>query len=519
MKMKYTLPKTVAIMAIIIAFASCAEDFSNIGANIIGDENFNSEFTDSLTVVSYSRKLLPPQTNNLPVYKLGVYNDPVYGKSSINFLAQLILDETDPRFNIAPRVDSVILFMAYFSESMTDDNDVVTYEVDSLYGNTPIDIKIYESNYFLRDFDPDSGFQELQNYYANQGQLFENFLGELIYTIEDFVPSEEVFVLNDTVSLIPGLRVKLPNEFFKKKIIDHGGSIELINNNNFRDYFRGLNFQVESDTDNGSLFFMDLENTSLTIYYSFQTVNSEISISTVGDTIERFNGEVGMSFNAISVNTYENNLTQSIAQELFNPNTIDGEETLYVRGGDGIISIIELFGPDLDNNGVADQLEDLREEEWIINEANLIFYVDKNKVTGGDVEPERLIIYDVKNSLLLADYSLDITSNLDPVNAINVHLGRLERGSDGNGEYYKIRVTNHVSNIINKDSTNVPLGVIVSHNVLITDFQDLENIQAPGIEKIPAGSIVSHEGTVLYGNNSANENKRLKLQIYYTKPE
>jgi len=518
MKIKYTLPKTVAILAIIIAFASCAEDFSNIGANIIGDENFDSEFTDSLTVVSYSRKLLPTQTNSLPVYKLGVYNDPVYGKSTINFLSQLTLDDADPRFNIAPRVDSVVLFMTYFSESMTDGNDVVTYEVDSLYGNAPIDIKIYESNYFLRDFDPVSGFQELQNYYANQGPLFENFLGELIYTIEDFVPSDEPFVLNDTVSLIPGLRVKLPNEFFKKKIVDQGGSIELLNNNNFRDYFRGLYFQVESDTDNGNLFFMNLENTSLTIYYSFQTENSEISI-TAGDTIERFKGEVAMSFNAISVNTYKNNLTQSIAQELFNPNTIDGEETLYVQGGDGVISVIELFGPDLDNNGVADQLEDLREEKWIINEANLIFYVDKSKVTGGDAEPERLIIYDLKNSLLLADYSLDLTSNLDPVDAINVHLGRLERGSDGNGEYYKIRITNHVSNIINKDSTNVQLGVIVSHNVLVTEFQDLENIQAPGIEKVPAGSVVSHEGTVLYGNNSTNENKRLKLQIYYTKPE
>ncbi len=518
MKMKYTLPKTVAILAIIIAFASCAEDFSTIGANIIGDENFDSEFTDSLTVVSYSRKLLPGETNNLPVYQLGVYNDPVYGKSKINFLSQLILDNTDPQFNIAPRVDSVVLFMAYFSESMTDDNDVVTYEVDSLYGNTPIDIKIYESNFFLRDFDPDSGFEEIQKYYSNQGQLFESFLGELIYTIEDFVPSEEAFVLNDTLSLIPGLRVKLPNEFFKNKIIDQGGSIELLNNNNFRDYFRGLYFQVESNTDDGSLFFMNLENSSVKIYYSFQTRTSEIS-STAGDTIERFKGEVGMSFNAISVNTYENDLPQTIAQELFNPNTIDGEETLYVRGGDGIITVIELFGPDLDDNGVADQLEDLREEEWIINEANLIFYVDQNKVTGGDTEPERLIIYDLKNSMLLADYSLDITSNLDPVDAINVHLGRLERGSDNNGDYYKLRLSNHVSNIINKDSTNVPLGVIVTHNVLITDFQDLENIQAPGIEKIPAGSIVAPEGTILIGNTSTNENKRLKLQIYYTKPE
>ena len=158
-------------------------------------------------------------------------------------------------------------------------------------------------------------------------------------------------------------------------------------------------------------------------------------------------------------------------------------------------------------------------DNWIINEANLIFYVDKNQVTGGDAEPERLIIYDTKNSTVLADYGLDLTSNLPAIDALNVHLGRLQRGSDDNGEFYKIRITNHVSNVINRDSTNVPLGLIVSQNVLETDFQEIENVQAPGIEQLPASSVVSPEGTILHGNRSANSDKRLKLQIFYTDPE
>lgn len=518
MKIKYTLPKVLAILALIISFASCEEDFNTIGANIIGDENFASEFTDSLSVVSYSRKLLPAQTSGLPVYQMGVYNDPVYGKTTVNWLTQLTLDQTDPSFDIAPRIDSVVLFLPFFNQNETDDNDVTTYTLDSIYGNSPIDINIYESQYFLRDFDPDSGFQEIQNYYSNQGQLFENFLGELIYTIEDFTPSNEAFKVNDTISFIPSLRVKLPTEFFEKKIIDFEGSVELLNNNNFRDHFRGLYFEVESNSDDGNLFMMDLEDASLTIHYTFQTTTSEIA-TTAGDTVPRFEGEVGLSFNAIGVNTYENNLPSEIAQDLFNPNINEGEETLYVKGGDGIITVVDLFGPDLDDNGVADELEDLREREWIINEANLIFYVDKDKVSGGDTEPERLVIYDIENSRLLADFSQDITSNLPPIDALNVHLGRLERGSDGNGDFYKIRITNHISNVINRDSTNVPLGVMVSQNVLETGFQDLENIQSPGIEQIPASSVISPEGTVFHGNTSSNENRRLKLQIFYTEPE
>lgn len=508
----------MAILALIIAFASCEEDFNTIGVDIVGNENFASEFTDSLSVIAYSRKLLPPQTNNLPVFQLGVYNDPVYGKRTINFLSQVTLDQTDPDFEISPRADSVVLFLPYFSTATTT-NDVTTYKLDSVYGNTPINIKIYESNFFLRDFDPNSGFQEPQNYYANQQQMFESFKGELLHSIDDFTPSEEAFVVNDSVSLVPGLRTKIPKDFFQEKILNKGGSIELLNNNNFRDYFRGLYFQVESATDDGNLFLMDLEEASLTVYYSFQTEGTVVYEEPGADTIPRFNGEVAMSFNAIGVNTYDNTIPSEISDNLANPDVEEGEERLYVRGGDGIITVIELFGPDLDGDGVSDELEDLRNEEWLINEANLIFYVDKERVTGGSQEPERLTIYDIKNSVFLADISFDITSNLEPVDAVNVHLGRLKRGSDQNGEFYKIRITNHVSNLINRDSTNVPLGLIVSHNVLESAFQDLENIQAPGIEKVPASSIVSPEGTILHGNKSAYLSRRLKLQIYYTKPE
>ncbi len=519
MKIKYTLPKSLAILALIIAVASCEEDFNTIGVSIIGDENFQSEFTDSLSVLAYSRKLLPVQTNGLPVYQMGVYNDPVYGKRTVNFLTQITLDNPGPDFEIAPRVDSVVLYLPYFSTEITGDDDEVTYELDSVYGSTPININIYESNYFLRDFDPNTGFEEAQKYYSNQQPLFEQNKGELIHRIEDFSPSKEAIAINDTVSLIPGLRVKLPNEFFKRKIIDNGGSIQLINNNNFRDYFRGLYFEVESNTDDGSLFLMNLEEASLTVYYTYQTDGTAVFDETGSDTIDRFNGEVGLSFNAISVNTFTSSVPPTISEIVQEPNIEQGEERLYVRGGDGIISVIELFGPDLDGDGIADELEDLRNEEWIINEANLIFYVDKNQVTGGDSEPERLMIYDLKNGTVLADYGLDITSNLDPVDALNVHLGRLKRGSDDNGEYYKIRITNHVSNLINRDSTNVPLGLIVSQNVLESGFQDIENIQAPGIEVVPASAIISPEGTILHGNRSAHQDRRLKLQIFYTDPE
>ncbi|RDK88771.1 DUF4270 domain-containing protein [Marinirhabdus gelatinilytica] len=522
MKIKNLLPKFMAILIVIVVFASCEEDFNTIGSDIV-DQNFDTELYDEGNVLAYSRKLLPVQTSDLPSYQLGTYTDPVYGKSTVNLLSQVTLANTDPDFGDCTQLDSVVLYIPYFTEEETDSDGVTSYTLDSVYGNEPISISIYESGFFLRDLDPEANFEELQKYYSNQGQTFDNFQGELIATIEDFVPSGEAIVLNDTTSLEPGLRVHLPVDFFQEKIFDMEGSAELINNNNFREYFRGLYFKVENVTGDGNLFSFDLsdgdnditDDARINMYYTFKALVNQTCEENTDDPIET---TALLNFNGVSVNTFQNELNPDVASAIANPNINEGEENLYVRGGDGIISVVELFGEDLDGNGVADQLEFLRDQEWLINEANLIFYVNQDIVTGGDAEPDRIIIYDLGNDAFLADLSVDPTSSNEPFEALVDHWAPLERGSDGNGEFYKLRITNHINNLINRDSTNVPLGVVVSQNVTEFDFQDLENSQAPGIDNVPASSILSHRGTVLYGNNTTNEGKRLKLQIFYTEP-
>src|SRR5690606_36389037 len=107
-------------------------------------------------------------------------------------------------------------------------------------------------------------------------------------------------------------------------------------------------------------------------------------------------------------------------------------------------------------------------------------------------EPERIMIYDLKNRNVLADYMTDPTSSLPPLEALTHHFGRLERGSDGKCKYYKLKITDHISNLINKDSTNVPLGIVVSHNVLNRTTQKLEIPMTPSFEAVPPSAVVSH---------------------------
>ena len=103
---------------------------------------------------------------------------------------------------------------------------------------------------------------------------------------------------------------------------------------------------------------------------------------------------------------FENDLNGQIQSELLSQDQQNGEEKLYVRGGEGIAAVVSLFGDDNDGNGVADELDEIRQNNWLINEANLIFYVDQDAISDGYKEPERLILYDIDNGRLLTDYNL-----------------------------------------------------------------------------------------------------------------
>ncbi len=513
MKIKELFPKVGAILFLIVAMASCQEELSDIGSGILGTESPNGILDDSQTVIAYSKKLGPVQSNRLPVYQLGIYKDPVYGKSEVNFLAQLTLESNNPKFGDSAIVDSVFVYLPYFNTSSTVDS-VTTYELDSIYGGSPINITVSESNYFLRDLDPEGGFQEAQPYFSNQAPVFQEYLGQELAQVEDFIPSAAGFILregeSDEEKLAPGLRIKLPNSFFQEKIIDKEGAEELRNNSNFRNYLRGLYFKVNSLAEGGSLFLFDASTAYVAMYYSFNKADKPE---------ERDHKKFLFNFGGVKVNAYVNEALPTPIQDVLDtPNTETGNENLYLRGGEGIISVVELFGKDADNNGVPDDLELLRAKKWIINEANLIFYVNQDLMVGGDAEPERIMIYDLKNSNVLADYLLDPTIGQPPADALRNHFGKLERGSDGNGKYYKLKITTHISNLINKDSVNVPLGIVVSQNVTNRTTQKLLVPQEPSIKKVPSSDVVSPKGTVLYGPASQNEEKRLKLQIYYTEP-
>ncbi len=528
MKKKLFLPYTVAIFTLIIGFASCSEDFESIGTEIVNDQGLNVSVNTEASVVAYSRKLSPFRSNNITKYQLGTYSDPVFGTSGANILTQVDLSQSDPDFGENATVESVYLYIPYFSTAGDITDEVTAYTLDSVYGTSPIRLEFFESTYLLRNLDPATNFEETQRYYTDQKSLFEDNLSTSLLDIPSFLPSADEIAITEgegddeeTTRLAPGFREELPITFFQERIVDMAGSPELISNANFRNYLRGIYIKSSSIGGEGTLFSVNLDDAVIEINYSFDDDNEDDGRGT--DVYE-------LTFSNIIVNTFDETLDATIASDLVNVDQENGEENLYLRGGQGIMSIIELFGDEdsigyndfgivNEPNGTPDEIDEIRQKGWIINEANLVFHVNQDLMVSGDTEPERIFIYDLNNNSRLTDYDLDPTaSETLAVDRITSHLGRLERDDNGNGNSYKVRITNYVNNLVNKDSTNVKLGLVVAQDVLNPNFLKLRNTQSPGIEFVPELSLQSPEGTILYGNATPNEEKRLTLEIYYTDP-
>tara|TARA_B100001146_G_C16197629_1_gene442525 strand:- start:888 stop:2462 length:1575 start_codon:yes stop_codon:yes gene_type:complete len=512
--------KITTVFVVIFLLASCDEDFSTIGGEII--ENPAGVQLREYDVNAYTVDLKSVQTNvafssgqsvqNLKL--LGVYNHPVFGQKTANVLSQVRLGTTSPEFPEGAVLDSVILNLPYFSTEVVEDGET-EYELDSIYGSGGFRLSIRESRYFLNNLDPSEDFERAQKYYSDQQSLFEQFLtDDNIYVNENFVPSPNRIRFigendegeADTTYTAPALRVNLNMDYFQQKIMDKEGSAELSSMSNFYDYFRGLMFKAEPRGNTGNMILFDFSRSDagIKLYYSYEdeTENDE------GETIaEKAIDSLGIRFGANIVNTFEGEYPAELQE-----NIGSNSENLYLEGGEGMIGVIELF-----NDG---DLEDLKSENLIVNEANLEFYINKDLMNGATT-PKRLYLYDINNNSVLVDYGdLNSRSN-DPLNARTIFSSLPETNESTGETKYTLRITQHVINLIENGTTNVRLGVVITSNI-----EQLANVSVRestpelsgdnNLEMVPASSTITPEGVVFYGSNASNEDTRLKLRVYYT---
>jgi len=539
----------LVICLVLICAQSCEKDFTSIDSDVINSENAINFETSSIEypIVTHSKIVDPVQSNNLPSFLLGYNNHAIYGESTSSFVGQMVPDQYSPDFGDNIVLDSVVLTIPYFSRGVeTSDEDDITYELDSVYGGSPIKLSLYRNNFFLRSFDPYGEFDDIQKYYSNgslsdlesisQGQLE----GELLFEIDDFSPSAsqinltELDTLGNTFvsqKIAPALRFRLdtPNDNYWQNLIFENENDPVLNNeNNFKEFFRGLYIKVEGMNSEGSMILLNLAstNTNLTIHYTSDTpIISETDTGNIDDIISYQNDYV-INFSGVLLNIFDNNFSIDVSSS----DEVNGDENIYLKGGEGYVGMVDLFNGTVENE-MGDQVDafdhfksffydDISESPLkLINEAYIEFYV--NQALNLENEPDRIYLYNYEQNTSLIDYFIDQSVSSTTINAKINHLEPLQRVDDdpeGQGIKYKIRITEHLNNIILRDSTNARLGLGVINDIAATSFFSILNDSEEDVELV-SGTILSHKGTILHGNQSQQEDKRPKIKIYYTEPE
>jgi hypothetical protein len=528
--------KQILLVVSVVLFVSCDKDYNVVGDGLIGDNNFDLSKDYSSTVQSASKGTGAIASNNLDVNSLGILDNTVFGQTTANFATQVQLASVSPVIDatLAQAVESVTLYIPYYTnatvitDATTGDH---TYTLDSIYPKNKalkIKLSIYENKYLLGNKNTEAGAPLLdpnypQLYYTNQNSLFNSNKGTLLYQNSEFTFSEKEFKDDTTVSgstnktytyTPPGMRVVLDKAFFQKLLFDKtSDGYSLTTNPEFEQYFKGLYFNVEKVDTEGVLNRMNFKKGTILIKYKEKALAADPTVSV--------DKSITLNLTGNSVNLFNNEPSTSGAGSYSNPIA----DRLYLRGGEGSVALIDLFNPAVDavsyikatktidpnkGNGVPDELDYIKYKGWLINQASLTFYVDQTLMTGA-VEPTRIFLYDVNNQQILSG-------------------GIIEKDAKGRGIKYKVNITDYVRGLINSDYTNVKLGVSVLQTTSNTTFKKSALSPTPysvwnaltTLQKnsyyYPASSVTCPLGTILYGSNATDQDKKLKLEIYYTKP-
>ncbi|PIF00641.1 MAG: hypothetical protein CR994_04585 [Maribacter sp.] len=568
---QFEFPVLAGVLSIFL-FVSCEKEVTTIGSEIIGGKAFASNKA-VFDVFAYNKKVKAVPTNRLPVYQLGVFDDPIYGKTEARITTQLLLPSSNLSFGkysqddedqsstnssvtVIPEneiIDSVYLYIPYLKSPKVSrantaniDSIVQRIDIDSVYVNggvydsiveTAFDFKVERSTYFLRDLDPDTNFQEGQEYYSSQ-QFSPSFVSDVLYEGE-YVIDDKQFLFrkqdNGTTDedesklftkLSPGIRVPLDKTFFQENILDKEGGAELLSQSNFNDYMRGLHLSIAPGSQD-VMILLDMSEASVTMYYHYDKIDTKSTEDTSDD--EKIEDQAEVVFNLSDKNIANWNMVNTFESEPYPIEISDALDTgvnaerIYVKGGAGTYAELKLFAEE--EADAQEFIEQIKSNNWIINEANLVFYIDQEAidVPNGIVDPPRLYLYNLDGKEPLINTSTDFEGARGSFSLFSDYLnydGVIERSSEGVGEKYTIRITDYINDIIIRDETNATLGLTITPDINIDILRVFGNtVLEDGAKDLPMVSTLTPLGTVLHGATEDNGEKRLKLEIFYTETD
>ena len=413
------------------------------------------------------------------------------------------------------------------------DSENSVYDIDSIYGNrnSEFTLQVHELTYYLNDYDPLTNFQSSQIYYSNRDYYTEGFVGATLFDGRIKLNFDEIrFYYNeddpDTPDidettqvenrLTPRLRIPLDPNFFQEKLIDLEGTESLLSEISYQKDMRGLIIRTENFSDDLYML-LDIQNAEIKISYEFKDNNTQGTLEDLtDDTIEilerNFSLSLGGAFlNVLKNEVFESSINKRIADSKNNIPT----DKLFIQSS-RLHGKIRLFSNEDPNEN--EQLNSIRDENLLVNQANLIFHVDPETPVE-QYNAQRLYLFNLNNGAPMIDYFSDgSTSNFGTNANKGVFGGKLELDENGNPSQYKFNITNHISNIIRNDSLNYDLGMTVTANIDTPSIIRAINQDEDQEIRYPLASTLNPLGTVLIGSHpdSLQFDKRVRLELIYS---
>lgn len=165
----------------------------------------------------------------------------------------------------------------------------------------------------------------------------------------------------------------------------------------------------------------------MTIYYSKdENEDADQDLNNNGTTGEegvRTKHQYNFVFGALKSNILERDYSNSKQS---------GGDRIYLQGAAGSLVTIEMF--------TTEDLLELQNNNWLITDAQLVFYVDQN--AASNIIPEQLFLYNYDQKIQIIDM---LSEGLPTVG------GKLERDEDGNPYRYVIKITDYISDLLKSD--------------------------------------------------------------------
>ena len=328
----------IGFLALFMAITSCNEQ-RDFGVEILPKDDLitikNVVFEDEISSFTFTDDSV--RTDEAANSLLGSFYDPEFGITTIDFASQFRLISF-PDYGVSPVADSILLYLYYrgiYGDTLTEQNFKV-YELESA-----LDID--------KDYYHDVDLKSLTSGVP---------IGEA-----DYIPKVSL----DTAyadTLYQVLTIPLDISLAEKLL--NADSTDMINNDAFLEYFKGLYIETETLTEEGgTILTLDAASTSifqgsaLVMYYN----NEEIRGLSDGDSsitmpfiISEFSARVNRFTHDYSGTPFEDNLNEEGAQD----------SLIYIQATGGLKSriLIEDLISWQDSVGIA------------INKAELIFQID-----------------------------------------------------------------------------------------------------------------------------------------------